>query len=269
VEEALREREGRLRLLLDAEEESRSLREQLARVGRISMMGELSASIAHEVNQPLCAIVSNAQTAQRMLAGEGYDVEELLEALRDISEDAQRANSVISRIHGLLQNEPVQRVVLDMNELIREMTALLGTAMGRRGVTVRLELGENIPSVQGDRVQLQQVILNLMTNAADAMEGNPEGFHFLGLRSLLDGRGNVTVEVQDSGIGLDPWNGDRIFEPFFTTKRGGTGMGLTICKSIVEAHGGKIAAFSNDGGGATIQFTLPAHEGGERKENAS
>lgn len=258
VEETLREREARLRLLLDAEEESRSLREQLARVGRISMMGELSASIAHEVNQPLCAIVSNAQTAQRMLSKGGFNLEELLEALRDISQDAQRANTVIARIHGLLQNGPVQWVVLDVNELVREMAALLRSAMARRGVTVKLELTEKLPGVLGDRVQLQQVILNLMTNAADAMDGVRENLRQVVIRSLEDNPGVVGVAVQDTGRGLDSQNRDRIFEPFFTTKHGGTGMGLTICKSIVEAHGGKIAALSTGSAGATFHFTLPA-----------
>jgi PAS domain S-box-containing protein len=270
VEEALRQREAGLRLLLDAEEESRRLRDQLARVGRISMMGELSASIAHEVNQPLCAIVSNAQTAQRMLSQGGFDLPELLEALGDISQDAQRASAVIARIRGLLQQGTVQHGVVDVNELIREMAALLRTEVARRGVLVKLELTEGLPGVLGDRVQLQQVILNLMTNAADAMDGVGADLRQLTVRSLQDGMGCVTVAVQDTGIGLEVQNSDRIFDAFFTTKRGGTGMGLAICKSIVEAHGGRIdarPAHEHEGSGvrgqgsgnagAVFRFTLP------------
>jgi PAS domain S-box-containing protein len=258
MEEGLREREARLRGLLHAEEESRRLREQLARVGRVSIMGELSASIAHEVNQPLCAIFSNAQTVQRMLKGGGFVLEDLLEAVADITKDAQRAHEVIARIRGLLQNAPVLRVPIDINELIRDMVALMHGELTRKEINVCLELTEPLPMVQCDKVQLQQVILNLMTNAAAALDGVAQESRQMTICSSLDGFRSVTVAVKDSGVGLDPKNVDRIFEPFFTTRGGGTGIGLDICKSINNDHGGKIGAGPNAGGGAVFQFTLPS-----------
>ena len=261
VEETLREREARLRLLLDAEEESRRLREQLARVARNSMMGEMSASIAHEVNQPLCAILSNAQTLQRMLGRGGFALEELLEALADITQDAQRASAVIGRIRGLVENGTVQRMTVDVNELISEMVVLMGRELTRRNIGVTLELTPKLPAAFADRVQIQQVILNFMTNAADAMDEVPKEERALILRSTADETGAVTVAVQDTGVGLQAQNLDRVFEPFFTTKRGGTGLGLAICKSIVEEHGGRIGASANAGPGAVFHFTLPGHEG--------
>jgi PAS domain S-box-containing protein len=259
VQETLLDREARLRQLLDAEEESRKLREQLARVTRVSMMGEMSASIAHEVNQPLCAIVSNAQAVQRMLSRGGFVLEELLEALSDITQDAQRASAVIARIRGLIQDAPARRARVDVNELIEEMVVLMGTELSHRNITVSLELTPQLPSVLADRVQIQQVILNFMTNAADAMDSIPKDRRALILRSTRDANGGVTLAVQDTGVGLDPQKIDRVFEPFFTTKRGGTGLGLAICKSIVEGHGGRIDASSNPDAGAVFHFTLPGN----------
>ncbi len=250
--------------LRQAEEESRSLREQLIRVGRATLMGELAASIAHEINQPLCAIVSNAQTARRMLAGEGFDIGEVREALKDITEDGQRASAVVSRIRDFLQNAPAQRLPVDVNDLIREVAALINREMARRGAALKLELAENLPLVLGDQVQLQQVILNLLANGADAMDREASDIHELVIRSTGDGAGTVTVAVSDAGVGVDSQNLDRVFEAFFTTKPGGTGMGLAICKSIVEAHGGRIWANPNADGGTTFQFTLPG-----RRESAS
>lgn len=257
VEETLRDREERLRLLLNAEEESRRLREQLARVTRVSMMGEMSASIAHEVNQPLCAIVSNSQTLQRMLSRGGFILEELLEALSDITQDAQRASAVVARIRGLIQDTPAQRAPVDVNELINEMAVLMGRELSRRNIIVTLDLAPKLPAVLVDRVQIQQVILNFMTNAADAMDPVRNRRRDLVLRSARDETDEVTIAVQDTGVGLDAQRIDRVFEPFFTTKRGGTGLGLAICKSIVEGHGGRIGAKANPGGGAVFHFTLP------------
>jgi PAS domain S-box-containing protein len=260
VEETLREQEERLHLLLNAEEETRRLREQLARVTRVSMMGEMSASIAHEVSQPLCAIVSNAQTLQRMLSRGGFVLEELLEALADITHDAQRASSVIARIRGLVQNRPVQRTRVDLNELTKEMVGLMGRELSRRNVGVTLELVPRLPPVLVDGVQIQQVILNFMTNAMDAMDEVPINRRALVIRSTTDETKAVTVAVQDTGVGLEAQNLDRVFEPFFTTKDGGTGLGLAICKSIIETHGGRIGADASPGQGAVFHFTLPARE---------
>jgi two-component system sensor kinase FixL len=239
-------------------EESSRLREQLAHVGRVSMMGELTASIAHEVNQPLCAIVSNAQALQRMLGAGGCDPAETRAALQDIMRDGQRASAVIARIRGFLQNATVQRSPLDVNDLIREVAALVQSDMITRDVAVKLELAQDLPLVLGDRIQLQQVILNLMTNGADAMDQVTPDLRELVLRSSEDIEGTVSVAVTDAGVGFDPEKRGRVFEPFFTTKPASLGMGLAICKSIVEAHGGRIEAGPHDGRGTTFRFALPA-----------
>jgi two-component system sensor kinase FixL len=245
-----------------AEEESRSLREQLVRVGRVSLMGELAASIAHEVNQPLCAIVSNAQAAQRLLAGEGFDLDEARLALQDIIQDGQRASAVISRIRGFLQQAPPKHAPLDVNDLIREVSALVRSEMARKGVALKLELAAELPPVLGDRVQLQQVILNLLTNGADAQDGAGREAPELVVRSAVDEAGAVTVAVQDFGVGLDPQTIDRIFDAFVTAKPGHLGMGLAICKSLIAAHGGRIWASRNAGAGTTFRFTLPRSQEG-------
>jgi PAS domain S-box-containing protein len=240
-----------------AEEELRNLREQLVRVGRVTTMGELAASIAHEVNQPLCAIISNAQAAQRMLAEGDVDIDEVREALADIMQDGQRASAVIARIRGYFQKVSGERSRVDFNNLIREVVALMRHDLAMRGVKVRLDLAEPLPPVQGDRVQLQQVVMNLMANAADAMDRVAKDWRQLVIRSIADGTSTVVVAVQDTGVGLDSRDSERIFDAFFTTKPGGMGMGLAICKSIIQAHGGRIWASPNAGQGATVQFTLP------------
>jgi PAS domain S-box-containing protein len=239
-----------------AEEESRTLREQLAHVGRITAMGEMAASIAHEINQPLCAIVSNAQALQHMVAG-GFDHGEVTETLRDVIKDGQRASAVLARIRDFLRKAPAERAAVDVNDLVREVAALTRHEMARRGVAVKLDLAGGLPPVLGDRVQLQQVLLNLITNGADALERIPKRSRLLVVRSAGAGAGGVAVAVQDSGPGLDAADLARVFDAFFTTKPGSLGMGLAICKSIVEAHGGRIAARANDGPGTTFQFTLP------------
>jgi two-component system, LuxR family, sensor kinase FixL len=241
-----------------AEEESRSLREQLIRVGRVSLMGELAASIAHEVNQPLCAIVSNAQALQRVLGGGGYDLDDLRETLDDIIRDGHRASAVIARIRGFFQKVPVEDTPVEVNDLVREVAALMRSEMARRGVAVKLELAQSLPPALGRRIQLQQVILNLMVNGADAMEGVARDLRELVIGSLEDAAGAIVLTVKDVGAGIEPENFDHVFDPFFTTKPAGMGMGLAICKSIVEAHGGRIWATSKPGQGATFQFTLPA-----------
>lgn len=238
------------------EEKETRLRDQLALAGRVSLMGELAASIAHEVNQPLCAIISNAQTIQRMLARGGFDLTELLEALDDITRDGQRASAVIARIRGLLKKAPAERTAIHLNELIREVIALTRWEMSRRRIFVKLALADDLPCVRGDRVQLQQVILNLMTNGADALELVAPDKRELVLRSAVDDAPGILVSVSDSGVGIDPHNSERLFDSFFTTKPGGMGMGLAICKSIIEAHAGRIWASQNPSGGSTFQFTL-------------
>jgi signal transduction histidine kinase len=240
-----------------AEEREARLREQLTRVARVTTLGELAASIAHEVNQPLCAIVSNAETAQRLLGKGHVEVEEIREALQDISEDGRRASAVIARVRASLQKGPVERAPVDVNDLLREVAGLSRSRLALRGLGVRLDLAAGLPPVLGDRFQLQQVILNLLANGADAMDGVIGEPRELVLRSAGDGAGGVAVAVEDAGVGLDPADVERVFEALFTTKPAGMGMGLAICRSIIEAHGGRIEALPNAGAGATFRLTLP------------
>src|SRR5262249_10684550 len=171
--------------------------------------------------------------------------------------EGQRAAAVIARIRAFLQHAPAERSPVNVNDLVREVAALTRAEMVRKGITVRLELAGGLPRVSADRVQLQQVILNLMANGADAMAGTPREARELVLRSASAEAGSVSVAVRDSGVGLDPATAERLFDTFFTTKPGGMGMGLAICKSIVAAHGGRIWATANPDRGATFQFTLP------------
>jgi signal transduction histidine kinase len=193
-----------------------------------------------------------------MLANGGFSQAEVDETLEDIVRDGQRASAVIARIRGLFNKVPVERTAIDLDKLIREVANLTRWEMNRRGILVKLELADKLPSVMGDRVQLQQVILNLMTNAADAMENVASDRNELIIRSAEDETGNVVVSVKDCGVGIDAPNSKRLFDSFFTTKSDGMGMGLAICKSITEAHGGTIWASPNADGGSTFQFTLPA-----------
>ncbi len=239
-----------------AAEKEAQLREQLILAGRITLLGELTASIAHEVNQPLCAIAGNAGALRRLLKGEKPNLAEARAAVEDIAQDAQRAAAVIARTRSLFQRGPAARAPLDINTVIREVMAVTRARMAWRAVTVKLELAEGLPAVPGDRTQVQQVVLNLLNNAAEAMAHLPPEARQVVVRSAPDGSG-VTVAVQDVGAGLQERDLGRIFEAFFTTRPGGMGMGLAICKSVVEAHGGRILAASGIGVGTTVQFTLP------------
>lgn len=241
-----------------AEQRTAQLRDQLTRAARVTLLGELAASIAHEVNQPLCAIVSNAQAAARLLAAAHPDVGEARAALHDIAEDGRRASEILARIRASLRQAPPERTPVNLNDLIREVVLLARLRLAGRGVTVSLELPEDLPPVLGDRVQLQQVILNLLVNGADAMDDTPEGARTLIVHAAADNVGSVAVTVADAGAGLAPGEAERMFDAFYTTKPGGMGMGLAICRSIVEAHGGRIAARPNDGPGATVELTFPA-----------
>jgi PAS domain S-box-containing protein len=240
-----------------AEEESHALREQLVRVGRVSTLGQLAASIAHEVNQPLCAIVSNAQAVQGMLAAGRIGGDEMAEALQDIVQDGERASAIVTRIRAFLNKTDVEPTPVDINEVIREVRTLVRHEMARENVSVALELAHDLPRVLADRVQLQQVILNLMTNGAEAMKGLERPHRELIIRSMQNAQGSVTMTVQDAGVGIDPGVIDQVFRAFFTTKQGGLGMGLAICKTIIEAHRGKIWATRNAGRGTTFHVSLP------------
>jgi PAS domain S-box-containing protein len=239
-----------------AEEALRQAQADLARVNRMTTMGELTASLAHEVNQPIAAAVTNANTCLRWLTRDHPDVEEARAAAMRIVKDGTRAAEIIKRIRLVFKKSPSQRESVDTNEVIREMIILLrGEAMGY-SISVRTELAEDLPQVMGDRVQLQQVLMNLMMNSIDAMK-DVDGTRELTIKSQRAEYEELLVSVSDTGAGLPPQQADHIFEAFFTTKVHGTGMGLSISRSIVESHGGRLWAAGNSPRGASFCFSLP------------
>jgi PAS domain S-box-containing protein len=248
-----------------AEEERERLRQleaDLAHINRVSMMGELAASIAHEVNQPLSGIVSNGSACLRWLAGGATNVEEVREAVRDIVRDGKRAGEVIARIRALTKRTSPPSEKLDVNETVREVLAIVGDEAKRKSVDIRTQFADGLSPVSGDRVQLQQVVLNLVMNGMEAMSSVGERARQLVITTRNIDSDQVQVTVQDSGTGLDPNTIGRIFEPFYTTKSGGMGMGLSISRSIVQNHGGRLWATANDGPGTSFHFTLSKHHGG-------
>jgi signal transduction histidine kinase len=240
-----------------SEERMYHLRDQLARVARVTAVGELAAAIAHEVNQPLCAIVSNAQAAQRLLAADAPDVGEVREILQDIAADSKRASEVIGRVRSLLQKREPTKAPLDLNAAIRDVVALAQHQLTRKGLSLSLDLAAGLPPALGDRVQLQQVVLNLVLNAVEAASHSGAERHEVSVVSSPGGAGYVVVTVRDSGPGIPPEHVDRVFDAFFTTKPGGIGIGLAISRSIIEAHGGRLWADGGAGRGAAFHFTLP------------
>ena len=244
-----------------AESELQHNRQELAHVTRISTMGELAASLAHELNQPLTAILSNAQAAQRFMAANPADLEEVQEILKDIVQDDSRASEVIQRMRALVKKEEVAFVRLDLGEVIRDVARLVHSDAALLNVDIALELYPNLPTVQGDRVQLQQVVLNLLLNAFDAMKDCPVNERRVVLQAEQDGARMAKVTVRDRGPGVRGDKLDKIFQPFFTTKRDGLGMGLSISRSIIEDHGGLLWAENNPDRGATFCFTVPVGDG--------
>ena len=243
-----------------AEEAVRQTQAELAHVTRVMTMGELAASIAHEVNQPLAAVIANGNACLRWLAGEAPNLDEAREAARRIIRDGKRAGEVIARTRALSRKTETEKERLDLNEAIQEVVALVQGEVRRNRVALRLDLASDLPPVLGDRVQLQQVVLNLLMNGIEALSAVGDRPRALVISTQSGAVDQVRVTVQDSGSGLDPQSLDRIFEAFYTTKRGGMGMGLSISRSIVENHGGRLWAVANDGPGATFQFTLlPYH----------
>ena len=242
------------------EEERERLRQaqaDLAHVNRVTTMGELTASVAHEVNQPIAAAVTNAKTCLRWLTRDHPDVEEAREAAMRIVNDGTRAAEIIKRIRLLFKKETSERELVDVNEIIEEMVVLLRGEAMRNSILVRTELEADTPQVIADRVQLQQVLMNLMLNGMDAMK-DANGTRELIIKSQRDESDQVLVSVNDTGVGLPPEQADRIFTAFFTTKPHGTGMGLSISRSIVESHGGRLWAANNAPRGASFCFSLPA-----------
>ncbi|PYU62710.1 MAG: PAS domain-containing sensor histidine kinase [Acidobacteria bacterium] len=239
-----------------AEEALRQAQADLARVNRVTTMGELTASLAHEVNQPIAAAVTNANTCLRWLTRERPDLEEAREAASRIVKDATRAASIISRVRLLFKKGTPQRELLDVNEAIREMIVLLRSEATRYNITLRMELAADLPRIMGDRVQLQQVLMNLIVNGIDAMK-EVDAARGLAVKSHRTEEEEVLVSVSDTGVGLPPQQADQLFNAFFTTKPNGTGMGLRISRSIVESHGGRLWAEDNSPRGASFHFALP------------
>ncbi len=262
-------REGTLVLvhIVDATERKRSeleltrRRNELAHLSRVTMLGELSGSLAHELNQPLAAILSNAQAALRFLDRTEVDLAEVREIIDDIVDQDRRAGELIRRLRLLFNKGEVQKRPLDLNEVVQEVMTLMRNDLINHEVSARLELVENLPPICGDRVQLLQVVLNLVMNACDAMADVPLGFRNLLVRSECGPDSAVNISVVDCGHGMKTDHLRQLFEPFFTTKSQGMGMGLAICRTIIEAHGGRLCAENNPTSGATFRFALPPLNG--------
>jgi C4-dicarboxylate-specific signal transduction histidine kinase len=253
----LRGIEQRYRERKQAEEALRQAQADLTRANRMSSLGELTASLAHEVKQPIAATITNANTCLRWLSNDQPDLEKARAAAARIEQDGRRASEIINRVRLLFEKGALQRELVDLNEIIREMMRLLHSEATQFAVSVRTELTEDLPQVMGDRVQLQQVLMNLMMNSIDAMK-DVNGTRELTIQSQRGENGEVLISVSDTGVGLPSQQAHNIFNAFFTTKTHGTGMGLRISRSIVESHGGRLWAGQNSPRGATFQFTLPA-----------
>jgi PAS domain S-box-containing protein len=250
AEEKLRASEQRL---LNAQME-------LARVTRVTTLGELTASIAHEVNQPLAAVVNAAAACRRWLDGGTPNLDEARSAVDWIVNEGNRASEVIRRVRALANKTDIEKVPLDVNDVVREAIALVQHELTSHRVSLRMELAPALPMILGDRVQLQQVIINLVMNGVEAMQSVTDQPRELAIGSHQNETRQVLVSVTDSGVGISAEHADRLFNAFFTTKSSGMGMGLSICRSIIEAHGGRMSAVNNVGPGATFQFVLPLHQ---------
>jgi PAS domain S-box-containing protein len=242
-----------------AEEAARSAQSELAHAARALTLVELTASIAHEVNQPLGAIVADGQACLRLLARDEPDIEEVREAVGCMISDAMRARKVIRRIRALLKKKAPEKSPLDINEALQEVIALTAGELGKNQVLLRTELEADLPPVRGDRVELQQVLLNLILNGCEAMSVSGWRPRELLISSRKCETDEVMVSVRDSGVGIDPQTAERLFDAFFTTREGGLGLGLSISRRIIEAHGGRIWAARNEDRGATLRFTLPTN----------
>jgi len=241
-----------------AEEALQKAQGELAHVTRVMTMGELAASIAHEISQPLAAIGANAEACLNWLAGTTPRLEEARESVSSIVRDGNRAGDIIRRIRALTQKAGTQKAPVDLNDAIREVMALTESEARRHGVTLQTDLAEDLPRVVGDRIQLQQVVLNLVINGVEAMSSVVDRPRRLLVGSRSSESDHVLVAVQDSGIGIERQSVDKIFESFYTTKPQGMGMGLAISRSIVENHGGTLRAVRNDGPGMRFELALPA-----------
>ena len=256
---AVREVTERMR----AEEALRQAQGDLARISRVTTMGELTASLAHEISQPLTGIVTNANVCQRRLVGDEPDLDELRSANTRLLRDAHRAAEIIHRIRSQFEKGAVVRETLDVSEIVRDTVALLRHEAARYNIAVRTELAADLPPIIGDRVQLQQVAMNLIINGIEAMK-DVDGIREMVIKSRRGEGEQILVSVGDTGTGFPPQLAERMFDPFFTTKLHGTGMGLRISRSIIESHGGRLWAENSARRGANFCLSLPAAIPGQR-----
>jgi C4-dicarboxylate-specific signal transduction histidine kinase len=244
------------------EEQMHQARTELAHVARVTTLGELTAAIAHEVNQPLAALVTSGYACLRWLAGEPPNVEEARSLIKLMIDNGGRAAEVISRLRAMVKKSPPRKDLLNINDAIMEVIALIGAEAQRNRVSLETELSKDLPLVLGDRIQLQQVILNLITNAIQAMSGTDPAHQQVLVASRKDGSKGALVEVRDAGVGLEGIVLDRLFDAFYTTKPDGMGIGLAVSRTIIESHGGQLWASPNVPKGAVFQFRLPTNDEG-------
>ena len=244
-----------------AEDAVEATRAELRRAARMNRLGAMTASIAHEINQPLAAIAANTSAALRWLANTTPNLDEARAALEGIGRDSQRAADVVEGIRAMFKRDSQNRVLVDINQLVREVLVLVQGERFKRGISLDTELTKNLPHVMADRVQLQQVVMNLVTNAMDAMEPIADRQKLLRLKSSIKDGDIVVVAVEDSGTGVDADQADRLFDAFFTTKPNGMGMGLSICRSIIEAHSGRLGVSAGVQYGSVLRFELPTKQG--------
>jgi hypothetical protein len=246
--------------LMRAQEEHERLRQlesELAHMNRLSMMGELAASLAHEISQPVATARNNARAAMHFLDRSTPDPGQVREALACVVDDADRAGQILDRIRDHIKKAPPRKERVDLNQAITDVIALAQSAIVKNGVSIKTSLTEGLSDIHADRVQLQQVVLNLILNAVEAMGSVEQGVRELSITTKRHEAGGVLVATRDSGPGIDPEHLDRVFDAFYTTKSGGVGMGLSICRSIIDAHGGRLWANANEPRGAVFWFTLP------------
>jgi C4-dicarboxylate-specific signal transduction histidine kinase len=245
-----------------AEEEQHKLRQSLAHVSRVATVGELTTALAHEINQPLAAILANAQAARHIVDEDKPDIQELRGALDDIINDDKRAREVIRRIRSLLKKEDSLPELVDVNGVIEESVKLIERESVLKGIPIRMNLESRVPQVAADRIQIGQVVINLLINAIEAMGDDSGAMRIITVHSRMTDEGEVVVSVHDTGKGIDEKSSRLLFEPFYTTKAHGLGLGLSISRSIIEAHGGALIAMPNPGRGATFSFRLPTGKQG-------
>jgi C4-dicarboxylate-specific signal transduction histidine kinase len=250
---------------ISARKRAEETRRELTHASRLALVGELTAAIAHEINQPLGAILSNADAADMLLESGSASLDEVRQILDDIRKDDLRASEVIRRLRALLRKRELEMQPLDLNEVTSEVLTIVRAESLRRGVTVETDLAVNLPAVRGDKVHLQQVLLNLVLNGMEAMADMPDAKR-LTVRTAWNDSGCLEASVSDAGAGIPPDHLPRLFDPFFSTKKEGMGLGLSISRSLVEAHGGRIWAENNLNGGATFRFTVPVGAQNPNKE---